>query len=108
MPRPVAQPARPVWYLLRGQIGNISRPLHMRARGSRQPVYRYQRLRPKICVYTLTTETGSIEPTAVEAHLELTDDTAPENRWAYDIITDEGKTKLRAVVMDIKSMVANI
>lgn len=61
--------------------------------------------RTQFCVYTFTTKTRAVEP-----HLILADaaTVAPQDRWAFDILTYGGDVKLKQVVAAVKAMAANL
>lgn len=63
--------------------------------------------RTQFCVYTLTTETRALEPSLIFRETRFINDVAPKDRWAFDFLTQEGGTKLREVVAEIKAMAAD-
>ncbi|KAF9505885.1 hypothetical protein BS47DRAFT_1489623 [Hydnum rufescens UP504] len=47
-------------------------------------------------------------PALIAADAHLLNDIAPQDRWAFDILNDEGEAKLREVVAAVKAMAANL
>ena len=62
----------------------------------------------QLCVYTFTTETRTLKPNLIMADARIINDIVPEDRWAFDVLNDEGEAKLREVVTAVKSMAANL
>ena len=62
----------------------------------------------KFCVYTFTTETWTLELELIAADTRVVNNVAPEDRWAFDVLTEEGEVKLRELVAAIKVMGANL
>jgi predicted DNA binding protein len=61
----------------------------------------------QICVYyTFTTKTRILEPNLIMADAHIVNDVAPEDSCAFDLLSDEGETKLREVVTAVKVMAA--
>ncbi|RPB22696.1 hypothetical protein L211DRAFT_810499, partial [Terfezia boudieri ATCC MYA-4762] len=49
----------------------------------------------KLCFYKYTEDTGRLEPELILGHTKFVVDTAPRDRWEFDVLTDEGERKLR-------------
>ncbi|KAF9793408.1 hypothetical protein BJ322DRAFT_1207756 [Thelephora terrestris] len=47
-------------------------------------------------------------PRLIAPDADIVNDVAPENRWAFDLLSDEGEAKLREVVATVKAMVQNL
>ena len=62
----------------------------------------------QFCVYTFTTETRILKPKLITPDPDIVNDIAPEDRWAFDVLNDEGEAKLREVVTEVKAMAANL
>ena len=62
----------------------------------------------RFCVYTFITETRNLQPKFILPDPDFVNDVAPEDRWAFDILEEEGGAKLREVVTEIKAMAANL
>ena len=62
----------------------------------------------QLCVYTFTSETRTLEPALITADAHVLNDVAPQNRWAFDMLDEEGEKRLREVVVAAKSMAANL
>ena len=62
----------------------------------------------QFCVYTFTTETRTLNPNLIMADVCIINDIVAEDRWAFDVLNDEGEAKLRKVVTAVKSMGANL
>jgi hypothetical protein len=62
----------------------------------------------RFCVYEYALEDRRLTPQWIAPHPELFTDTAPMERWHYDILEAQGEARLREVVEDIKAMVANL
>ena len=62
----------------------------------------------QFCVYTFTTETRTLQPRFIMADVDIINDIAPEDRWAFNLLNDEGEAKLREVVTAVKAMAANL
>lgn len=58
----------------------------------------------KLCFYKYTKDTGQLEPELIPGHIKIVVDTAPRDRWDFDMLTDEGERKLREVVGEVKRM----
>lgn len=58
-----------------------------------------------MCFYSLSTdaEDAEISPIAIPPHPTRVNDTAPANRWEYDILQPEGEQRLRGIVDYIKA-----
>ena len=54
----------------------------------------------KLCFYSMT-KAGSISPKDISASPQYMIDTAPVDRWNYDILTAEGEAELRRIVQFI-------
>ena len=61
----------------------------------------------RFCVYTFTTKTRILELNLIVVDAHITNDIAPENRWAFDLLSDKGEAKLREVVTAVKAMAVN-
>ena len=61
----------------------------------------------QFCVYTFTTKTRILELNLIVVDACITNDIAPEDRWAFDLLSDKGEAKLREVVTAVKAMAAN-
>lgn len=61
---------------------------------------------PQFCVYMYNFATRSIEPSGIARNQDIVNDTAPEARWAYNLLEETGEAKLREIVKDIKGMAA--
>ena len=59
------------------------------------------------CVYTFTTKTRILELNLIVVDAHITNDIAPEDRWAFDLLSDKGEAKLREVVTAVKAMAVN-
>ena len=59
----------------------------------------------QFCVYTFTTETRILKPKLITPDPDIVNDIAPEDRWAFDVLNDEGEAKLRQMVT---AMAANL
>jgi hypothetical protein len=62
----------------------------------------------QFCVYTFTSETWTLKPALISADAHIVNDVALQNRWAFNMLDEEGETRLREVVVSTKSMVANL
>ena len=62
----------------------------------------------QFCVYSFTSETWTFELALITADAHVLNDVTPQDRWALDILNDEGEAKLREVVGVAKSMAANL
>ena len=49
-----------------------------------------------------------VKPNLIMADARIINDIVPEDRWAFDVLNDEGEAKLREVVTAVKSMAANL
>ncbi|KAF8461281.1 hypothetical protein BDZ91DRAFT_737655 [Kalaharituber pfeilii] len=58
----------------------------------------------KLCFYKYTKDTGKLEPALIPGHTKVVVDTAPRDRWEFDVLTHEGEQKLRDVIGDVKRM----
>ncbi|KAF8553721.1 hypothetical protein OG21DRAFT_1509852 [Imleria badia] len=58
--------------------------------------------------FTHTTNTRSFEPPAIAADPNVIKEIAPEERWCFDFLDDEGEVKLREVVAAVKAMASNL
>ena len=54
----------------------------------------------RLCFYSIT-KVGLVSPEYISAFPQYMTDTAPVNRWNYDILTNEGETELRRIVQVI-------
>lgn len=62
---------------------------------------------PNLCIYEYTIATRRLTPPRILQDQDIITDTAPENRWEFDVMK-EGETKLKSVVTHVKAMAANI
>jgi len=62
----------------------------------------------QFCVYTFTTETRALQPKLIMPDADIVNDIAPEDRWAFDVLNDQGEAKLREVATAAKAMAANL
>ena len=62
----------------------------------------------QFCVYTFTTETRTLEPKLILPDPCIVNDVAPKDRWAFDILKEEGGAKLKEMVTVVKAMAANL
>ena len=58
----------------------------------------------KLCFYKYTKDTGRLEPELIPGHTKFVVDTAPRDRWEFDVLTAEGERKVREVIGDVKRM----
>lgn len=58
----------------------------------------------RLSLYTVSKETGYIEPEAIPDERVRGKDIAPADRWNLDILTPEGEERLREVVANVKTM----
>lgn len=63
---------------------------------------------PKFCVYAFDSATRGIDPPAIARDLIVVNDTAPEARWAYNLLEPAGKAVFRQVVSAVKGMTAGL
>lgn len=61
----------------------------------------------KLCFYSIT-KAGLVLPEYIPASPQYVTDTAPVDRWNYDILTDEGETELRRIVQVITTECAQL
>lgn len=54
------------------------------------------------------TKAGLVLPEHIPASLQYVIDTAPVNRWNYDILTDKGEAELRRIVEVITTECAQL
>ena len=51
----------------------------------------------KLCFYSIT-KAGLVSPERIPASLRCVIDSAPVDRWNYDILTDKGEAELRRTI----------
>ncbi|KAG1860405.1 hypothetical protein F4604DRAFT_1930330 [Suillus subluteus] len=61
----------------------------------------------KLCFYSLT-QAGLISPESIPAPTQYVIDTAPVDRWNYNILTAEGEAELRRIVQVITTECAQL
>ena len=61
----------------------------------------------KLCFYSIT-KAGLVSPEYIATSPQYVTDTAPVDRWNYDILTDEGETELRRIVQVITTECAQL
>jgi hypothetical protein len=61
----------------------------------------------KLCFYSIT-KAGLVFPESIPASPQYVIDTAPVDRWNYDILADEGEAKLRRIVQAITTKCAQL
>jgi hypothetical protein len=62
----------------------------------------------RFCVYEYTPADRRLTPQWIAPHPKFFTDTAPMERWHYDIFEAQGEARLREVVGDIKAMVVDL
>lgn len=55
----------------------------------------------KLCFYTLSKATREITPAEIQESRRYAIDTAPLERWNFDILSAEGEVRFREVVTEI-------
>ncbi|KDR72356.1 hypothetical protein GALMADRAFT_102070 [Galerina marginata CBS 339.88] len=63
---------------------------------------------PQFCVYVFQSDTRRIDPPAIARDLVVINDTAPADRWAYNLLEPTGEAKLREIVNAVKGMSAGL
>lgn len=58
-----------------------------------------------VCPYELTTATGDVTPKELPLFLNYVTDIAPQERWDLDLMTDEGRNQLVAIIEQVKNVV---
>ena len=61
----------------------------------------------RLCFYSIT-KAGLVSPQYIHASQQFVTDTAPVDRWNYDILEDEGETELRRIVQLITTECAKL
>jgi hypothetical protein len=61
----------------------------------------------KLCFYSIT-KAGLVLPESIPASPQYVIDTAPVDRWNYDILADEGEAELRRIVQAITTECAQL
>ena len=60
-----------------------------------------------LCFYSIT-KAGVVSPEYIRASQQFMTDTAPVDRWNYNILEDEGETELRRIVQFITTECAKL
>ena len=71
-------------------------------------VYGVSAIGTRMCLYSLSQETGNIEPAAINNQHQRNIDTAPGEWWNLDVLSPEGEQRLREVVAHVKLMCAQL
>ncbi|KAF8454477.1 hypothetical protein BGX38DRAFT_1171796 [Terfezia claveryi] len=58
----------------------------------------------RICLYTMDTKTGELIPESIPDSSTRVTDTAPAERWSYDIMKSEGEDVVRGIIDQVKKM----
>jgi len=62
----------------------------------------------RFAVYEYTPQDRHLVPSCIMPHPDIVTDTAPKERWNYDIMEAAGEAKFRAIVAEIKTMLLSI
>lgn len=62
----------------------------------------------RFSVYEYTSETRSLTPYRIPPHPLILTDTAPQERWNYDVMESEGEARFMEIVTEIKKMAADL
>lgn len=62
----------------------------------------------RFCVYRYSTDTGHVTPPEIMPSPIYVTDTAPRERWRYDLMRRTGERQLKLVVDEVKQMVLTI
>ena len=58
----------------------------------------------RFAVYEYTPQNRRLIPSRIMPHPDFINDTAPKERWNYDILEADGEAKFKAIVAEIKTM----
>ena len=108
----IQQRQHPVFFLeikaaehLRNKSTRAAADKQMRERfedlGDHVEMYGVSAIGTKLCFYKYTKDT---EPELILGHTKIVVDTAPKERWEFDVLIAEGERKFREVVGEVKRM----
>jgi hypothetical protein len=69
-------------------------------------LYGISALGTRFSIYEYYSDTRRLTPKRLRADPDIVSDTAPQERWNYDVMTPEGEAKLKQIVDEIKEMAA--